>query len=127
MGAVCGKEDHFESLGSGKTLGLSRTQTPHEPRRKPQPKPQPKPQTLGGNTPDGTSSNGGASGSAGATPDREAMLRAAEARSRAAGSRGTGKDSSLSKKLEQQKKDGGRKEEAKLEAERRGNEPLVWD
>lgn len=85
MGAVCGKEDHFESLGSGKTLGLSRTQTPHEPRRKPQPKPQPKPQTLGGRTLEEAASNSGAgpSAGAGATPDREAMLKAAEARSKA--------------------------------------------
>ncbi|GAA6023615.1 hypothetical protein JCM11491_006057 [Sporobolomyces phaffii] len=119
MGAVCGKEDHFDSLGSGNTL--ARQPTPHQPRQKPTP-PAPRPQRLGGG-------NGSepAAATAGAGPDREAMLRAAEARSKAAETRGTSKGGSLSKKLEQQAKDGGRSQEARQEADRRGNEPLVWD
>ncbi|GAA5908019.1 uncharacterized protein JCM6883_004091 [Sporobolomyces salmoneus] len=122
MGAVCGKEDHFDSLGSGNTL--ARAPTPHQPRQKPiapRSQPQPAAQRLGGG------GEGSATGEGG--PDREAMLRAAEKRSKAAESRGkaSGGGGSLSKKLEQQKRDGGRREEAEAEADRRGNQPLVWD
>ncbi|GAA5870251.1 hypothetical protein JCM16303_001941 [Sporobolomyces ruberrimus] len=130
MGALCGKEDHFDSLSSnGQTLGgssngLARQPTPHQPRQKPVP---PKSSTTAqARTLGGEGGGGGGGGSGG--PDREAMLRAAEARSKAAETRGTkNKGGSLSKKLEQQKADGGRADEARIEAERRGDQPLVWD
>ncbi|GAA5844552.1 hypothetical protein JCM3766R1_002659 [Sporobolomyces carnicolor] len=124
MGAICGKEDHFESLGNGNTL--ARQPTPHQPRQKPSAAARP-PQRLGGS--DAAQAQRSQTGTpTGAQPDREAMLRAAEARSKAAETRGTKAGAgSLSKKLEQQKKDGGRRQEAELEADRRGNEPLVWD
>lgn len=82
MGALCGKEDHFDSLGSqGNKLGsssapLARTPTPHEPRRKPPVAVGSAGRKLGG------SGEGGGGGTSGG-PDREAMLRAAEQRSKA--------------------------------------------
>ncbi|GAA5823230.1 hypothetical protein JCM5353_005128 [Sporobolomyces roseus] len=125
MGALCGKEDHFDSLGSqGNKLGsssapLARTPTPHEPRRKPPVAVGSAGRKLGG------SGEGGGGGTNGG-PDREAMLRAAEQRSKASESRGLKSEGKLARQLAEQKKDGGRAEQARLEAEQRG-ERLVWD
>ncbi|GAA6058528.1 hypothetical protein JCM10212_006967 [Sporobolomyces blumeae] len=139
MGALCGKEDHFDALSKGQTLGS--TTSGHSARPRPPPSggggpssatpgysisstnkkgvSTSPPQRLGGGG--GEIGQGGAGGG----PDREAMLRAAEARSKANETRGTS-GGKLAKQLERQKRDGGRADEARREAEQRG-EPLVWD
>ncbi|GAA5922658.1 uncharacterized protein JCM15063_003377 [Sporobolomyces koalae] len=101
MGAMCGKEDHFDQLGSSKghTLGggnvLERQPTPHVPRQKPPPRPAQPPAATRSNEP---------------AVDREAMLKAVEARSEAAKTRGTN-GGKLAKQLEEQKRDRTRRDE----------------
>ncbi|GAA5997271.1 uncharacterized protein JCM10292_000142 [Rhodotorula paludigena] len=123
MGAVCGKEDHFDSLAKhgskGHTLGSSPT-TPAAAPPAPKSVSTSPPQRLGG-------AASAAPESADAAARREAMLAAAEARTKASSGRGAPNGGGkLSAQLASQSRDGGRKEEARLEAERRG-EQLVWD
>ncbi|GAA6020248.1 hypothetical protein JCM10207_004385 [Rhodosporidiobolus poonsookiae] len=136
MGNLCGKEDHFDALqGKGNTLGSSTA--PNNKTTTPLPTTGPgystsssragggksastsPPQRLGG-------AEGGTSPDPGSAERREAMLAAAEARGKAANSRGTQLGGKLASQLQNQQKDGGRAAEARMEAERRG-EQLVWD
>ncbi|GAA5922374.1 hypothetical protein JCM1841_003088 [Sporobolomyces salmonicolor] len=131
MGALCGKEDHFDQLGSkGNVLGSSpsahptsastsgpKPATPAKPVKGASTSP---PQKLGGEGP------GLAGGAGRGPPDRDAVLKAAEARSKASATRGAPGGGKLASQLNKQSRDGGRADEARREAEQRG-EPLVWD
>ncbi|GAA5828211.1 hypothetical protein JCM11251_002637 [Rhodosporidiobolus azoricus] len=132
MGALCGKEDHFDSLGQGQRLGA----TSSKPANSASPPP---PATTGYSVASkGKSAStsppqrlGGAPGSPSPTGSeaerREAMLKAVEAREQSSKTRGTsGGGGKLTTQLHNQSKDGGRAAEARLEAERKG-EQLVWD
>ncbi|GAA5938528.1 hypothetical protein JCM10213_006954 [Rhodosporidiobolus nylandii] len=128
MGQLCGREDHFPS-GPGNTLGSSSTkQGGAAP---------PAPASVQGGysvASKGKSTStsppqrlGGTAGGEADAHRREAMLKAAEAREKAAATRGTSNGGGkLATQLAAQTKDGGRAAEARLEAERRG-EQLVWD
>lgn len=139
MGALCGKEDHFDALerhGKGQKLGAaappaSSSNAPTStaagssaggaaagPPRSISTSP---PQRLGGTA---DASGGGGTGDSAAR--REAMLAAAENRANKSAARGTKSGGGkLTQQLERQAKDGGRAEEARRDAERKGDEPLV--
>ena len=167
MGALCGKEDHFDALerhGKGNKLSsgaasssaaaptsISAAATAGKTAASngaPKSVSTSPPQRLGGG------STGGGTAAAASAEDaaarREAMLAAAEARNKAvsppnrcaypsewvtnciitssqSATRGTkpGGGGKLTQQLERQAKDGGRAEEARREAERKGNGPLV--
>ncbi|KAH8915983.1 hypothetical protein BT69DRAFT_1288170 [Atractiella rhizophila] len=116
MGALCGKESHFK--GEGQTLGGP-------------PSSSSKPQSYGAtsNVLGSSSSKPPGASSAGAHADeRAARAAAAEARVKAAQSKGIqGTGGQLAKKTDSQARDGGRKEEAlRVGAEGR-QEDLRWD
>ncbi|KDE02679.1 hypothetical protein MVLG_06785 [Microbotryum lychnidis-dioicae p1A1 Lamole] len=128
MGALCGKESHFEQLGGqGHALGQPSAKPP--PRSKSsgvveQPSPRTLSQTLGSSplplpaALDSTQDQEGAR-------RREAMLRAAEERSRTANSRGTS-GGKLATQLAAQRADGNRAVDARHAGGTR-DLPLVWD
>ncbi|GAA5892083.1 hypothetical protein JCM6882_005690 [Rhodosporidiobolus microsporus] len=133
MGALCGKEDHFDNLGAGQTLGGASSNGAKSSNAAPPPAPAAgysvaskgksastsPPQRLGG---DSAAPPGGG----GDAERREAMLKAVEAREASAKTRGTSGGGKIASQLQNQSKDGGRAAEARLEAERRGQQ-LVWD
>ncbi|KAK4332106.1 hypothetical protein RTBOTA2_000269 [Rhodotorula toruloides] len=127
MGALCGKEDHFDALerhSSGNRLGAPTSATPaSKPANAASGAPKvgksvstSPPQRLGGN-------EGGTGDEAEA---RRRMLEAAEARNKASAQRGAPSGGKLSKQLAGQAKDGGRVQEGLAEADRR-EQQLVWD
>ncbi|BGP36420.1 hypothetical protein JCM10450v2_000318 [Rhodotorula kratochvilovae] len=137
MGQLCGKEDHFDALSktgsSGQRLGSASSSAPPtssapggsagvagttSSARGKSASTSP-PQKLGGQGP-------APADTADARERREAMLRAAEARGQKSTTRGTPAGGKLANQLASQGRDGGRAQEARLEAERRG-EQLVWD
>ncbi|KAK4057735.1 hypothetical protein OIO90_001383 [Microbotryomycetes sp. JL221] len=125
MGALCGKEDHFDALaGKGNVLGAA-----------------PATSTSGNNKQGQSHNTAGAVTSSGPSVQplptdtgprrqddaqrREAMLKAAEDRNKAAATRGgSGK---LSSQLAAQKSDGGRAQQALQDADNKNNDPLRWD
>ncbi|KAK4046394.1 hypothetical protein OIV83_006117 [Microbotryomycetes sp. JL201] len=129
MGALCGKEEHFDRLGQGHVLGASSSAGPTATADKS------KSQALALNRPAAASavtdgSPKPLSTDTGPRRDddsqrREALLKAAEERNKAAASRGgSGK---LSSQLASQKSDGGRAQQAIQEGQNKDNEPLRWD
>ncbi|GAA5980896.1 hypothetical protein JCM10908_003907 [Rhodotorula pacifica] len=141
MGALCGKEDHFDALerhGKGNKLsgpgtsanaaaptstsGATSNNTKSKTQAATKSVSTSPPQRLGGGAADGGTVPVSAEDTA---ARREAMLAAAEARNKASATRGTKNGGKLTQQLERQAKDGGRADEARREAERKGNEPLV--
>ncbi|KAK4700224.1 hypothetical protein P7C70_g6027, partial [Phenoliferia sp. Uapishka_3] len=121
MGALCGKESHFSELSGGHSLTRTQTNTA-PPLAKPSKPPVARP--LGGNGP----------APAEEAERREAILRAAEARSQSvslnksmrASKKGVPHAGKLSAQLAAQKADGGRVEEAVRDGSNR-QQPLVYD
>ncbi|GAA5856191.1 hypothetical protein JCM8547_000812 [Rhodosporidiobolus lusitaniae] len=134
MGALCGKEDHFDNLGKGNTLGASTTANKPSSTSPPPPTSATPSQGYSVASKSASTSPPQRLGGSGALPPtgadaerREAMLRAAEVRNQAAVTRGmTAGGGKIASQLASQGKDGGRAAEARLEAERRG-ELIVWD
>ncbi|BGP21405.1 nucleolar DEAD-box protein required for synthesis of 60S ribosomal subunit [Rhodotorula toruloides] len=127
MGALCGKEDHFDALerhSPGNRLGAPTSATPVSkaanaasgaPKVGKSVSTSP-PQRLGGN----------AGGTNDEADPRRRILEAAEARNKASAQRGAPSGGKLSKQLAGQAKDGGRVQEGLAEADRR-EQQLVWD
>ncbi|GAA5972678.1 hypothetical protein JCM11641_002970 [Rhodosporidiobolus odoratus] len=136
MGQLCGREDHFDRLGTkGNVLGSSASPPADTASAAPPSTPATasagysvtsKGKSAGSTSPPQRLGGGEAPGPE-TDARREAMLKAAEARGKAANIRGTpGGGGKLASQLAAQTKDGGRAAEARMEAERRG-EQLVWD
>ncbi|GAA6035940.1 hypothetical protein JCM8097_005176 [Rhodosporidiobolus ruineniae] len=134
--SLCGREDAFDRAGEGHVLGSLSSKPSQTPAIATSPAGQAGYSVAGRNGGGGKSAStsppqrlggGGEAPRVGGGVDeaREARLRAAEERAKAANSRGT-TGGKLSTQLNSQAKDGGRAAEARLEAERRG-EQLVWD
>ncbi|KAM0793666.1 hypothetical protein ACM66B_001097 [Microbotryomycetes sp. NB124-2] len=124
MGALCGKEEHFDRLGQGHVLGATTTAaaTTTKPSK-----------TLASSPPAAAAAAATDAGPKPLSTDtgprrdddeqrRQALLKAAENRNKAAATRGgSGK---LSSQLASQKPDGGRAQQAIQDGQNKDNEPL---